>query len=235
MFKKLKSIFRVLFLGLVGIFSTVFFLLSYHPAYAWYSITDIPAITLYSCFSMVTVSSYFFYKWDVINWEYQILKKEYLDWISKQKSLTVFFVSIPVNLLITLCQLGLIKIILHFTHLSIPAASNISLFFVNIVNFFIIRTYIFRYENKNYFHQIFFYSFFTIIGLIVNNKIVELLVSNFEYLKGYFLVESISIIIGDNATPQFITSALVGWIWFKCHEKITFRKINYKNMLGFLK
>lgn len=187
MFKKLKSIFRVLFLGLIGIFSTVFFLLSYHPAYAWYSITDIPAITLYSCFSMVTVSSYFFYKWDVINWEYQILKKEYLDWISKQKSLTVFFVSILVNSVITVCQLGLIEIILHFSNFSISTASDISLFYIILINFFIFRTYVFACEEKNHIHQAIYYTIISIVNLTVNYWAVYGIVNNFNWLNNLLL------------------------------------------------
>lgn len=224
--KKLKSIFRVYFLALLGIFSIFYFVLSFKLDYYWYSISEIPSITLYSSYSMVLISWYFHIKWDVIGAEYQSLKNDYLNWLDKQNSFTVFLVSIPVNLVILVCQIGLIEIILHFTNSSIPTASDISLFLVIIINFFIIRTYVFKYEGKNYTHQVKFYTVISIISLIVNYFSVQGIVHNFDWFNNMLvgIPEEIAGIIGFEATPQFITSTLTGWVWFLCHKRNTFKK-----------
>ncbi len=224
--KKLKSIFRVYFLGLLGIFSFFYYVLSFKLEYAWYPISEIPAITSMSCYSMALVSSYFYIKRDVIGAEYQSIKNDYLNWLGKQNSFIVFLVSIPVNLVILVCQIGLIEIILHFSNSSIPTASDISLFLVIIINFFIIRTYVFKYEGKNYTYQVKFYTVISIISLIVNYFSVQGIVNNFDWFNNMLvgIPEEITGIIGFEATPQFITSALTGWVWFLCHERITFKK-----------
>lgn len=226
MFKKIISICRVFFLGLIGIFSTFSFLVSYQPTYGFYFITEIPSVAIYSFLSMVSISFYFQIKWDVITYEFKTLSDEYLSWISKQKSFTVFLVSIPVNLVISLCQIGLIEIILRFTSYSIATASDISLFFVNVLNFFIIRTYVFRYEGKDYVRQAVLYTVISLIGLIINYQAVQVIVNNFYWVDNvlFGFPNIIAEIIGYKSTPQIITSALIGWVWFLCHKKITFRK-----------
>lgn len=224
--KKIKSIIRVYLLGLLGIFSIIYYVLSFKLEYTWYSISEIPVMTLYSSYVMFCTSSYLIYKRHDIKAEYISLQNDYLNWLGKQNSLIVFLVSIGVNLIITVCQIGLIEIFLHFTSISIATGSDITLFFVNILNFFIIRTYVFKYEGKNYIHQVSFYTIISIIGLIVNYWTVEWIVGNFNLVNSMFfgLPNVISKIIGYKSTPQFFTSAFVGWVWFICHKKITFKK-----------
>ncbi len=226
MFKKIVSIFRVYFLGLIGIFSMVCFVLSYHPEYNYYSVNQIPEIVVFSCFSMISVSSYFFIQWDVISYEYRTLREEYLRWIGKQKSLTVFFVSILLNSIIMVCQIVLIEIILRFSNFSISTASDISLFYIIFLNFFIFRTYVFAYKEKNYFHQAIYYTIISIVNLTVNYWAVYGIVNNFNWLNNLLLgfPNAVSVIIGYKSTPQFILSTFTGWVWFLCHKNITFKK-----------
>ncbi len=226
MFKKLISICRVFFLGLIGIYSTFCFLVSYQPAYGLSSIAEIPSVTIFSCLGMISVTFYFQMKWDVVTYEYQALRDEYLDWITKQKSSIVFLVSVSISLLISVCQIGMIEIILRFTNFSIATASDISLFILNVFNFFISRTYIFRYEGKNYFKQAVVYTIISVIGLIANYHAVQAIESNFVCVNNIFrgFPDGIAGIVGYKSTPQFLTSFFTGWVWFLCHKYLTFRK-----------
>jgi hypothetical protein len=237
---KIMPIFRVYILAVVGVFAVFIYLLSFKPAYILLGSGQIPDTALFSGATTFFISGYFWLRKNKVSSEYASLKNQYLQWIEFQQGKKVFWntisvpflVSVPMNLSISLCQFGLIEIFVHFTNCSIPSASNISLLIVNSVNFFIFRTYLFRFKEKNYLHQVSFYIFFTAIGLFVNYWSVEWINNNLiSWKNSYPVVFFISNVVGDKSTPQFIASIFLGSIWFRCHYTITFTTKSFRSLL----
>lgn len=219
-FKNIEQIFRVYVLGLIGVFSFYILLLNFKTSYIWSFENEVPFEVLLSAFLTVSISSYYFLRWNSVYSEYTILKNKYLNWVIIQPSWKVFLVSIPLNFSLSLCQFGIIKLTIYYFNVSIPVASNISLAVICVVSFFQIRTFVFWYTGKNYLHQGVCYCFVVLISLIVNYFVVKIFQNQLVFAKEYipFIVQ----LVGEESFPQLCSSACLGILWFKLHQKITF-------------
>ncbi len=218
-FHLVKTVFRVHILILLAIFTGFKLIMSFKYGYIFYNPSGIPPDIIYFGALTFGIAGYLYINSLLIYKEFIEVNFKYSEWIKKQKTIIVFLISIVLNFSITLIQLGFIKILIHFTSLSLPVCSNISLLPVFILNYFLMSQLLFVNRLKRYKYEVTMYTIITICGLVINFLAVKWLYIN---VINWPLLSFLYIFFDKETIPQLLASALFGWVWFLAHKKITF-------------
>ncbi len=220
---------RTIGVGTIGIFSAFTCVLSFRTQMLFTGGGDMFQVSIFSGFIAIVVISYFVFRWEAVKHEYTDLHIRYLNWINTRSSFQRWLVSVPMSFSLSLSQFLLIMIMKYFTRLSGGAIADITLAIVGIINFFMMRTYLFDYQRKNYFFQFSSYIIISVVSLFVNYHVVNFLEkSQFWILQP--VGEILTTFLDATVVAQLLASALFGWVFYKAHEKITFRKKEEKNI-----
>lgn len=253
LFKNILSAVKIYGFGIFTIIAGFQFILTFKGYYVMASSqTPIPDNFWFTSTFFISGASYFFITRKEIFKTHLKLEILFLDWVKKLSLFQLFVLSVPINFLGSITQFILISMLQNFTSLSEVEIASISFGVVNLIGFFILRTYIFQFQTRNYEYLRPFIIFWVIIffSVGVNALAVKgiiglieapLVYSSFEVIsfnEGMLLmiklciwlvslIKALSIIVGNNTiTAQFLASTLLGWVWFSFHNYYTFPKEN---------
>lgn len=210
--------------GVIGIFSIFVGIVSWNSDILF--TLDVPhsRVIIFSWAIAIATIIYFFSRWKNISTEYLDLHIRYLKCIDTYSSWKRFFASIPLNGFTSAIQFGMIWTMEVFRPEVPPEwVTGTTFLIVSVLNFFILRIFLFNYRHDNYAWQGISYTLIT-LGTVGFNMLLVWYLTSFNFWPILPLVEFIVRKLGPAMTAQIIFSLTIGALPYKAHEKITFKK-----------
>ena len=205
--------------GVIGIFSIFVGVIS------WDSSFD---VIIFSWAIAIAVITYFGVRWKTISVEYLDLHERYLKCIDKLSSWRRFLASIPLNAFTSLIQFFMIWTMEIFRPEVQPeGVTGTTFLVVSVLNFFILRVFLFNYRHDNYAWQGTSYVVITALTVLANMGFVWCL-TTYNFWPIGTIIHPVVEKIGQAMTAQILFSCSVGALPYKAHEKITFKKNGIK-------
>lgn len=208
---------KVILVGAIFTFSTfiLYLALTYHTlGWIWTTTTGI--------ISLATLL-YFLFSYRKIRADYLRWHEGYIQWIDKTVDWQKFIISVAISTSLSSSQMILIGLMEYLVQASPGKVANTSLLVINIANFFLLRTYTFNNQEKNYFFQGLSYTFICALALVLNWYAVQYLATTHDQpWAGLVGITSSLPLIDKTGSAQLWWSTAIGWIWFYLYKFITF-------------
>lgn len=165
---------------------------------------------------------YFLFSYRKIKRDYLSWHEGYITWVDKTTGGQKFIISAVISISLSATQMALINMMEYLVRTSPGTVANTSLFVLNVANFFLLRTYTFNNQEKNYLFQAVSYIGISALAFMVNGYIVQTLAmtSNPYWLS---FSKPFVVVLGKTGAAQLWWSIVIGWVWYLAYKNITFK------------